>query len=127
GALASRLRPGDASAKAALRFHMDWFRATAQLHVARIKRVLHISAAAWALGVILSLLVRGLVVEYRVGWESTFLGPWQVYEILRVLRVPALFVFPFDTFTIVDVAQLHFSDGGGAESGAVWVWMYVAL
>ena len=127
GALASRLRPDDAAAKAALRFHMDWFRATRELHVARIKRVLHICAAAWALGVIVSLLMRGLVVQYRVGWESTFLGPEQVYEILRVLRLPALLVFPFDTFSIEDIAQLRFSDGGGAEFGAPWVWMYAAL
>ena len=63
----------------------------------------------------------------RVGWESTFLGPQQVYDILRVLRLPALFVFPFDTFTVADVAQLRFSDGGGAKFGAPWVWMYVAL
>ncbi|HEY8048471.1 MAG TPA: DUF3482 domain-containing protein [Ramlibacter sp.] len=127
GALAVRRRPGDASMQAAVRFHMDWFRATQALHVARIKRVLHISAAAWAAGVIVSLLVRGLVVEYRVGWESTFLGPQQVYDILRVLRLPALLAFPFDMFSVEDIAQLRFSDGGGAPYGAPWVWMYVAL
>jgi hypothetical protein len=120
-------RNADASTQASARFHMDWFRATQSLHMARIARVLHLSAAAWALGVILSLLVRGLVVEYRVGWESTFLGPQQVYEILRVVRVPALLVFPFDTFSVNDVAQMRFSDGGGAQFGAPWVWMYVAL
>ncbi|HUR90697.1 MAG TPA: DUF3482 domain-containing protein [Ramlibacter sp.] len=127
GALALRRKPGDAAMQAGVRFHMDWFRASQSLHVARIKRVLHLAAASWALGVILSLLVRGLVVEYRVGWESTFLGPEQVYEILRVLRVPALLVFPFDTFSVIDVAQLRFSDGGGAQFGGPWVWMYVAL
>jgi hypothetical protein len=127
GALALRRRPGDAAMQAAVRFHMDWFRATQSLHVARVKRVLHLSAAAWALGVIVSLLVRGLVVEYRVGWESTFLGPQQVYDILRVLRFPALLVFPFGDFTPEDVAQLRFAGGGGAQFGAPWVWMYVAL
>ena len=127
GALALRRRPGNAAMQAAVRFHADWFRLTQSLHVARIKRVLHLSAAAWALGVIVSLLVRGLVVEYRVGWESTFLGPQQVYDILRVLRLPALLVFPFGNFTPGDVAQLRFSAGGGAQFGAPWVWMYVAL
>jgi hypothetical protein len=127
GALTPRMREGDAATQATVRFHLDWFAATRALHVARIKRVLHLSAAAWAMGVILSLVVRGLVVEYRVGWESTFLGPEQVYEILRVLRVPALLVYPFDMFSVADVARLRFSDGGGAAFGAPWVWMYVAL
>jgi hypothetical protein len=122
-----RRREGDASVQAAVRFHMDWFKASQALHVERVKRVLHLSAIGWALGVILSLLVRGLVVEYRVGWESTFLGPQQVYDILRVLRWPALLVVPIDTFTVFDVAQLRFSDGGGAPVGAPWVWMYAAL
>jgi hypothetical protein len=122
-----RRREGDAALQAAVRFHLDWFRVSQALHVERVKRVLHLSAAAWALGVILSLLVRGLVVEYRVGWESTFLGPQQVYEILSVLRLPALLVLPIGTFTVMDVAQLRFSDGGGAPVGAPWVWMYVAL
>jgi hypothetical protein len=122
-----RRREGDAAMQAAVRFHLDWFRASQSVHIERVKRVLHLSAAAWALGVILSLLVRGLVVEYRVGWESTFLGPQQVYAILSVLRLPALLVHQFDNFTVNDVAQMRFSEGGGAPVGAPWVWMYVAL
>jgi hypothetical protein len=122
-----RRREGDAAMQAAVRFQLDWFGASQQLHVQRVKRVLHLSAVAWALGVILSLLVRGLVVEYRVGWESTFLGPEQVYAILSVLRWPALLVLPIGTFNVFDVAQLRFSDGGGAPVGAPWVWMYVSL
>lgn len=122
-----RRREGDAAVQAAVRFHLDWFRASRSVHVERVKRVLHLSAAAWALGVILSLLVRGLVVEYRVGWESTFLGPQQVYAILSVLRLPALLVLHVGTFTVADVAQMRFTGGGGAPVGAPWVWMYVAL
>jgi hypothetical protein len=122
-----RRREGDAAMRAAVRFHLDWFRASQSVHIERVKRVLHLSAAAWALGVMLSLLVRGLVVEYRVGWESTFLEPQQVYAILSVLRLPALLVHPVGTFTVTDVEQLRFSEGGGAPAGAPWVWMYVGL
>lgn len=121
-----RRAPGLAT-QVAMRFQALWWPATQPLAAARWKRVLHLCAAAWAVGVILSLLVRGLVVEYKVGWESTFLGPAQVYAILEVLRWPALLVLPFETFTVLDVAQLRFSDGGGAVGGAPWVWMYVAL
>jgi hypothetical protein len=108
-------------------FHLRWYPATQALHAQRIKRVLHLSAAAWAVGVALSLLTRGLVVEYRVGWESTFLSPVQVHAILSFLRLPALLLFPFQPFSVQEVAGLQFSQGGGALAGARWVYMYVAL
>ncbi|MBC7602002.1 MAG: DUF3482 domain-containing protein [Ramlibacter sp.] len=108
-------------------FLRQWYAVTSELHLQRIKRVLHLGAAGWAIGVILSLLVRGLVVEYRVGWESTFLDANQVHVLLNALRLPALLLFPFQPFTPQDVAALHFSQGGGAAGGARWVLMYVAL
>jgi hypothetical protein len=110
-------------------FHWRWQRAVRAVSVHRLKRTLHVSAAAWALGVGLSLLARGLVVEYRVGWESTFLGPVQVHAILSVLRWPALLLFPFQPFSVQEVAALQFSQSGGAAAaaGARWVFMYLAL
>jgi hypothetical protein len=120
-------RAGNLGTQVAALFHLTWYRATAALHAQRIKRVLHLAAACWAVGVALSLLVRGLVVEYRVGWESTFLDASQVHAILSVLRWPAALVFPLPPFSVQEVAQLQFSRGGGAIAGAHWVYMYVAL
>ncbi|MES2785831.1 MAG: DUF2868 domain-containing protein [Pseudomonadota bacterium] len=121
-------RPGHARAQATAHFWREWFQATKALHASRIKRVLHLSAAAWAAGLIASLLVRGLVVEYRVGWESTFLDAAQVNTLLNVLRVPAQLLFPLAPFTTEQVAALQFSAGGGtAEGASSWVFMYVAL
>jgi hypothetical protein len=108
-------------------FQLRWQRAARALTVERWKRVLHLSAAGWAVGVSLSLLTRGLVVEYRVGWESTFLDAGQVHAILSFLRLPALLLFPFQPFSVQEVAGLQFSQGGGAIGGARWVYMYVAL
>lgn len=108
-------------------FHLRWQRASQALSVVRVKKVLHLAAAGWAVGVGLSLLARGLVVEYRVGWESTFLEAGQVHAILSLLRVPALLLFPFEPFSVQEVASLRFSAGGGALGGARWVLMYVAL
>jgi hypothetical protein len=127
GEQALRRRPGNLRAQATAHFYREWFRLTEALHVERCKRVLHLSAAAWGVGVVLSLLVRGLVVEYRVGWESTFLGAPQVHAILSVLRLPALLVFPFEPFSVQEVASLQFSQGSGAAAGARWVYLYVAL
>ncbi|MEO8655643.1 MAG: DUF2868 domain-containing protein, partial [Ramlibacter sp.] len=108
-------------------FQLRWQVAAGALTLQRWKRVLHLSAAGWAVGVCLSLLARGLVVEYRVGWESTFLDASQVHAILSFLRLPALLLFPFQPFSVQEVAALQFSQGGGALGGARWVYMYVAL
>ena len=118
---------GNLRIKVTAQFHRRWYQATQALHLQRVKRVLHLAAAAWAVGVALSLLTRGLVVEYRVGWESTFLSDVQVHAILSFLRLPALLLFPFQPFSVQEVASLQFSQGGGAVAGARWVYMYVAL
>ncbi|NPC54096.1 DUF3482 domain-containing protein [Caenimonas soli] len=126
GPRALKRRPGNLQSQVTALFHLRWYQATEALHIQRCKRVLHLAAAAWAVGVALSLLTRGLVVEYRVGWESTFLNAGQVHAILSFLRLPALLVFPFQPFTVQEVASLQFTQGGGV-AGARWVYMYVAL
>lgn len=126
GQHALRRRRGSLQPQVAAAFHLRWYRATQSLHVQRCKRVLHLAAAGWAIGVALSLLTRGLVVEYRVGWESTFLSAEQVHAILSLLRLPALLLFPFEPFTVQEIAGLQFSQGG-AVAGVRWVYMYVAL
>jgi hypothetical protein len=127
GARASRRHTSNVRANVTALFHLRWYRATQALHLQRVKRVLHLAAAAWAVGVALSLLARGLVVEYRDGWESTFLSATEVHAILSALRLPALLLFPFQPFTVQEVAALQFRQGGGAAGGARWVYMYVAL
>jgi hypothetical protein len=122
-----RRHSSQSRAEAAALFHWRWQRATQPISVQRAKRILHLCAAGWAVGLALSLLARGLVVEYRVGWESTFLDAAQVHAILSVMRLPALLLFPFQPFTVQEVAGLQFSHGGGAAAGARWVFMYVAL
>lgn len=126
GPRALKRRPGNLQSQVTALFHLRWYQATEALHVQRCKRVLHLAAAGWAVGVALSLLTRGLVVEYRVGWESTFLNAEQVHAILSFLRLPALLVFPFQPFTVQEVAGLQFTQGGGV-AGVRWVYMYVAL
>lgn len=112
-------------------YSRSWYAATSALQAQRVRKVLHLAAAAWALGVVLSLFTRGLVVEYRVGWESTFLSAEQVHAILRVLLLPALSVFPFEPFSVSDIAALRFpessANAGGAAAGARWVYLYATL
>lgn len=55
-------------------FFESWGRFTAPLTRIRIARTLHLAAICFALGLIVSLLVRGLSTAYWVGWESTWLA-----------------------------------------------------
>ena len=43
----------------------------------RATRLLHVCAAAVGLGLVVGLYLRGIAFEYRAGWESTFLDPWE--------------------------------------------------
>jgi hypothetical protein len=120
-------RPGQLQANVTALFLRHWYGASAALRAQRWRKTLHLAAAGWALGVALSLFTRGLVVEYRVGWESTFLNAEQVHAILRVLLMPAMALFPFEPFSVQDIAGLQFSNGNGALAGARWVYLYATL
>ena len=65
-----------------------WSQRSAPLLTARAAAVLHAAAAALAVGLIAGLYVRGLVLDYRVGWQSTFLDATQVHAGLSALLGP---------------------------------------
>lgn len=128
GEHALRRRGGSATARARMLFHKAWLQATRRAEWARWARVLHLSAAGWALGWLGSLVLRGMVVEYRVGWESTFLGPTEVHALLSAMRGPAGWLGLFPPLGVQEVAALHFSAGGGvAAGGRPWVLMVAVL
>ena len=124
-------RSGALQASVTALYTRTWYAATSALQAQRVRKVLHLAAAGWALGVVLSLFTRGLVVEYRVGWESTFLSVDQVHAILQVLLLPALSVFPFEPFSVSDIAALRFNEvsanASAAVAGARWVYLYASL
>lgn len=123
----NRRRGSSALATAGTRFALDWQRLAAPLHLARGKRILHLCAALFGAGIALSLYARGLTVEYRVGWESTFLDASQVHAILGVLFAPATWLFRVPGFTPAEIAALRFDADGFATGGARWVHLYAAL
>ena len=61
------------SAAALHRFAALWLERSRGLATRRAETLLHAAAAALALGLIAGLYLRGLVFDYRVGWQSTFL------------------------------------------------------
>ncbi|MEO7338503.1 MAG: DUF2868 domain-containing protein [Caldimonas sp.] len=66
-----------------------WTRHGARLSTARAATLLHVGAATLALGLVAGLYVRGLVLDYRAGWESTFLDASTAHAVLATLLAPA--------------------------------------
>ncbi len=120
---------GKAAAGVPARFHQLWWQAAGALESQRWKQVLHTSALAWALGVALSIVVGGLVREYRVGWESTWLDAGQVHAFLRVLFSPLTALLPVQPFSLAEVAQLHLRSGAPPDAAQArrWVGLYLGL
>jgi hypothetical protein len=108
-------------------FLTEWAVLSEPLTRARLSRTVHLSAAAFALGAVLSLYARGLLTQYVAGWESTFLDATQVHTLLSWLFKPVLFLFPFlQGFSLADIEALRFSARTPAAGGERWVHLYGA-
>ncbi|ATQ74166.1 hypothetical protein CR152_06330 [Massilia violaceinigra] len=107
-------------------FSLQWTELSAKLTLARLARTMHLAAAMFALGAVLSLYARGFLSEYVAGWESTFLGAGQVHAILSALFAPAMALLPLEGFSVADIEALHFSKTPSGVGGARWVHLYGA-
>ena len=111
------------SARALQAFARLWLRRSAALAAARATTVLHAGAAALALGLIAGLYLRGLVLDYRAAWESTFLGAATAHDVLALLLAPAAALSGIalpDTAAFGALRVVHGAAGGGA-SAAPWI------
>ncbi|MBT2517616.1 DUF2868 domain-containing protein [Streptomyces sp. ISL-90] len=118
---ATRTRAGDAGeARRSILTSLptDWARLAAPLYGARAARVLHLAAAATALGVIAGLYTRGLAFEYRATWESTFLGAEQVRALLAVTLAPGSWV---TGIPVPDMAAVEAIRAPASENAATWM------
>lgn len=109
-----------------LRYLQEWSMLAASLTRARVSQAIHLAAACFALGAVLSLYARGLLTQYAAGWESTFLDARQVHALLSILFAPAMFVFPLQGFSLADIESLRFAQQASPAGGARWVHLYAA-
>ena len=107
-------------------FSAEWLRLSAPLQAARLKRALHLSAAMLALGAAASLYLRGILAQYQVGWESTFLDAAQVHGLLSALFIPAMALLRLPGFSLAQVQALQLPQAAPGASGALWVHLYAA-
>ncbi len=109
--------------KVAAGFVGDWMQASAGLTAARIGRVLHAAAAAFAVGALAALYLRGIAFEYRAGWESTFLGAPSVHGLLNTVLGPASALTGIALPDVEGYARLRFSVSEGVIA-APWLHLY---
>jgi hypothetical protein len=104
-------------------FTAEWTRAAAALTTARVACSLHFAAFAFALGAILGLYVRGLVLQYSAGWESTFLSAEAVHRLLAAVLGPASALTGIPIADAIRLEALQFATGPG-ENAAPWLHLY---
>jgi hypothetical protein len=111
---------------ALLDFMREWSQLSARLTSARLSRTIHLSAAMFAIGALISLYARGLLSQYAAGWESTFLDAGQVHSLLSFLFAPAVALFHLQGFSLAEIEALRFPQTTAAAGGARWVHLYAA-
>jgi hypothetical protein len=105
------------------RFLGDWTHASAPINRARAAQVLHFAAAAFAAGLLAGLYLRGLALEYRAGWESTFLDAQTVRALLGVVLGPASALTGIALPDATQLAAIRFTEGPG-ENAARWIHLH---
>ncbi len=109
-----------------LDFGVQWNALSWGLTMARWRWLLHLSAAMFGLGALLSLYARGLLIEYVAGWESTFLSASDVHALLSAVFYPARMVLGMPGFSLADIVALHGWVRATPIDGARWVHLYAA-
>ena len=108
---------------AILAFVDEWARRSAALYGMRAARILHLAAAALALGVIAGIYVRGIAFEYRASWESTFLDPPAVRAVLAIAYAPGAFITGISVPDVAAVSAIRSPEG---ENAARWLHLMAA-
>lgn len=103
---------------AVLVFIADWTDRVAPLMEARAVRMLHLAAAALALGVIAGLYLRGLAFQYLAGWQSTFIDASTVQRIAAIAYAPGAWL---SQWPIPGVAAIQAIQAPQGETAAHWI------
>ena len=106
------------------RFIGDWSALAAPLWRDRAAKLLHLGAAALAAGAIAGLYLRGIALEYRASWQSTFLDADDVARVLRAVLAPGAWL---TGIPIADATHLQAIGAQSAgENAAPWIHLYAA-
>jgi hypothetical protein len=70
--------------------------------------------------------VRGLVLEYRAGWESTFISAEAVRALLAFVLGPASALTGIPIADVARLEAMRLGAGGAGENAAPWIHLYAA-
>lgn len=106
-----------------------WARLSAPLSTARVALLLHVASAALALGLVAGLYLRGLVLDYRAGWQSTFLDAATVQALLSWLLAPAVAVTGIGVPDALAMEALRLTPAAptATATAAPWIHLYAAM
>lgn len=105
-------------ADAMQRFALEWSSIARPLLLLRAQRLFHLGAALLALGFIAGLYVRGLVLRYDAGWDTTFLDSSSVQTVLGVLYGPASKLSGIALPSVAELEAMRWgTPGGSAPAG----------
>ena len=126
-ALVAKSRAFDSQlAEALANFTRDWSEAARPLLLARATRVFHLCAAMVGVGLIAGMYARGMVFDYRAGWESTFLDAAQARQWLGVTYGAASFVTGIPIPDAPYLEMIRWRNGSAGESAARWIHLLAA-
>lgn len=102
-------------------FAEAWTRRVAPLRGIEIRQGMHLMAAMLAAGLIAGLYLRGLVLEYRAGWESTFMDAGTLETVLHVVFGPASWLTGIALPDAEGLRSLEWGFGGNGANAAPWI------
>ncbi len=124
---AARVAASPRKAPALFAFGKSWAQVSWPMTLARAGSVLHVAAAALALGLAAGMYLRGLVLDYRAGWQSTFLEPPRVTAFLSTALKPASMLTGVALPDEAGVASLRLKpDQAASAEAAPWIHLYAA-
>ena len=111
-------------AAAVARFAADWPSLVAPLWQQRAARLMHLCAAVLAAGAIAGLYLRGIALEYRAAWQSTFLDATDVSRLLHVVLAPGSWLTGIAVPGAAHLQAIGAESAG--ENAAPWIHLYAA-
>ena len=102
-----------------------WTARTATISFLRAETVLHIGAATLALGLIAGFYARGLVLDYRAVWESTFLSAQGAHALVAGVLAPASALSGIALPGAVGFASLEAVQGGSNAGAPAAPWIHL--
>jgi hypothetical protein len=107
-------------------FVRDWSLRAGPIYTARAARILHWSAAAVAAGVLAGLYLRGLALEYRVTWQSTFLDAPAVHRIVSLLLMPGSWATGIPVPGVEALEAMRSTSTPASSNAATWLHLIAA-